>query len=144
MACLSVDCFRSPCLQTLLWEVGTQTLMIHQAPFSTIGFASTNRWLSNILLEPPILIASWEGEIYHKEIVHKGIWSREDGKRLLKPESEIQEMTSKHPFYIWYSTTGCEDLEEWWMSPQWYKTRRRNSRDITQYMWRHIPAAGLE
>jgi hypothetical protein len=25
-----------------------------------------------------------------------------------------------------------------------YKTRRRNSKDVTQYMWRHIPAAGLE
>lgn len=115
MACLSVDCFRSPCLQTLLWEVGTQTLMIHQAPFSTIGFASTNRWLSNILLEPPILIASWEGEIYHKEIVHKGIWSREDGKRLLKPESEIQEMTSKHPFI--YGT--LQQVAKTWRSDGW-------------------------
>jgi hypothetical protein len=44
----AVDRFKKPYLHNITTAGGSpRTLVIHQAPFSTAGFASTGRWLSN-------------------------------------------------------------------------------------------------
>jgi hypothetical protein len=46
----AVDRFKKPYLHNIITAGGNpRTLVIHQAPFSTAGFASTGRWLSNKL-----------------------------------------------------------------------------------------------